>query len=447
MQKQKTLTKWLAIILLCSVAVCSYVLYDVLYLKKQEDQATANDGQSTEDILPDEDISDDNTPEEHIPYYTTLPRYSETIDGLTVTHFGGENNDTLLDVINFGKKRFAIFSSSSIEFDMREKGLAIAVIDEAVEKVVTLDKSSTYIDGKMSSYGVAILTKTDADASLYFINTNGDIKAQIALPYFAEGKLYLSGQSLLLFTISNGYLNSYKIADNLTLVKSPFMLKTDSTNINSVFDFKGGQALILDSDNEMSIYTFEQNKGFNKTFQEHKLSFKQIITAGTGDECNYIIYGKSLDTLWIYAFNKSFEMICSKTINGASDGVILPYSDGFIFVGNGVTKSYCKHLDEVLSYDNNLAFKNVVSLTYGGGSVFAVVEGEFGAKSLLYIDGDMVLTKPFDYSAEVVSVAHNQKGFSLYLNTQSTLGIFRANFGKTDPFIIDLDLAYMGEAS
>ena len=76
MQKQKTLTKWLAIILLCSVAVCSYVLYDVLYLKKQEDQATANDGQSTEDILPDEDISDDNTPEEHIPYYTTLPRYS-----------------------------------------------------------------------------------------------------------------------------------------------------------------------------------------------------------------------------------------------------------------------------------------------------------------------------------------------------------------------------------
>ena len=101
----------------------------------------------------------------------------------------------------------------------------------------------------------------------------------------------------------------------------------------------------------------------------------------------------------------------------------------------------------MLSYDNNLALKNVVSLTYGGGSVFAVVEGEFGAKSLLYIDGDMVLTKPFDYSAEVVSVAHNQKGFSLYLNTQSTLGIFRANFGKTDPFIIDLDLAYMGEAS
>ena len=141
MQKQKTLAKWLAIILLSTVAVCSYVLYDVLYLEKQEDQATADNGQGVEDTIPE----DTTQPEVHIPYYTTLPRYDETIEGVRVTHFGGESNDTLLDVINFGKKRFAIFSSSSVEFDMRESGLAVAVIDEAVEKVFTLDKASTYI--------------------------------------------------------------------------------------------------------------------------------------------------------------------------------------------------------------------------------------------------------------------------------------------------------------
>ena len=130
MQKQKTLAKWLAIILLSTVAVCSYVLYDVLYLEKQEDQATADNSQGTEDTIPE----DPTPPEVHIPYYTTLPRYGESIEGVRVTHFGGENNDTLLDVINFGKKCFAIFSSSSVEFDMRESGLAVAVIDEAVEK-------------------------------------------------------------------------------------------------------------------------------------------------------------------------------------------------------------------------------------------------------------------------------------------------------------------------
>ena len=443
MQKQKTLAKWLAIILLSTVAVCSYVLYDVLYLEKQEDQATADNSQGIEDTLPE----DTTPPEVHIPYYTTLPRYGETIEGVKVTHFGGENNDTLLDVINFGKKRFAIFSSSSVEFDMRESGLAVAVIDEAVEKVFTLDKASTYIDGKMSSFGVAILTKTDSDGSLYFINTNGDITAQIALPHFSNGKLYLSGQTLILFTISNGYLNSYKIADNLTLVKSPFMLKTDSENVRSIFDYNDGQALILDSANELSIFTFNQNKGFNKAFQEHKLSFKQIITAGTGDDCNYILYGKSSDTPWIYAFNKTFDMICSKAIVGVQDGAILPYSDGFIFVGNGMTKSYCKHLDEVMSTANNLTFENVANLTYGGGSVLAIIEDNFGAKSLMYIDGDTVLVKPFDYSCEVVAVARNQHGYSLYVNSMSTLGIFRANFGKTDPFLIDFDMSYLSQTN
>ena len=96
MQKQKTLAKWLAIILLSSIAVGSYVLYDALYLKKQDNEASADIGKDNQPIEKTED-------ETYIPYYTTLPRKAETIDNFKVTHFGGEDDDTLIDVINFGK--------------------------------------------------------------------------------------------------------------------------------------------------------------------------------------------------------------------------------------------------------------------------------------------------------------------------------------------------------
>ena len=438
MQKQKTLAKWLAIILLCSVAVGSYVLYDALYLKKQSGGASADNGQGN--------IVDTHTPEtppppEHTPYYTTLPRESERIDNFTVTHFGGEDDDILLDVINFGKKRFALFSSNSVEFDMRQKGLSIAILGDGVERVTTLAENESYIDGKMSSKGVAILTKNDTSGNLYFLDINGDINAEIALPYFTAGRLYLSGQNLLLFAMVNGYLNCYKIADNLTVIKSPFVIKTSYTGITEIFDIQGGQGLILNNVNGVEICTFNQNNGFTMTFQEDKLSFEQIITAGTSTDCNYILYGKLETKPWLYSFDTRLQMVSSKSINGVDDGVIMPYSDGFVIVGNGSTKSYCKHLDEIGVVGNDLSFKNVVKSAYGQNSILAIVESELGEKSMFYADGEIILSSPIELG-KIVGINSYLNGFSIFINTQSTTGVFRANFGKTDPFILDFDLSY-----
>ena len=136
MQKQKTLAKWLAIILLCSIAVGSYVLYDALYLDKDNNQATAVGG-SGNDGKTDGEQTEGN---EHQPYYTVLPRKAEKIDGISVTHFGGESDDTLQGVIKYADKRFCVFSSNSVEFDMREKGLSVALVDDGVEKVTHLTK-------------------------------------------------------------------------------------------------------------------------------------------------------------------------------------------------------------------------------------------------------------------------------------------------------------------
>ena len=443
MQKQKTLAKWLAIILLCSVAVGSYVLYDALYLKKQDNEASADNGQGNQVLAPEIDAP---VVEEHIPYYTTLPRESETIDNLIVTHFGGEDDDILHDVINFGKKRYAIFSSNSVEFDMRKKGLSLAIIEDGVERVTTLSDKDTYIDGKASSNGVAILTKNEELCTLYFVNNLGEKTAEIHLEAFVDGMLYLSGQNLLLFTISKGYLGCQRITDSLNIDKSPFVIKTDCAKIIEAFDIQSGQGLILGDDKSTSIYTFDQNKGFKHHFQEDKLSFKQIITAGTANDCNYIIYGLLGDKPWLYAFNTDFQMLSAKQIDTIGDGVILPHSDGLIFIGNGATKSYCKHLDEVLSQPNNLSFLKSTLFTFSDGAIMSAIEDGFGSTTLLYADGEIILTKPFEYNGEIVGIQGNFKSFSILINTSSTTDIFRASFGKIDPFIIDLDLSFFAES-
>ena len=443
MQKQKTLAKWLAIILLCTVAVGSYVLYDALYLKKTENQATAENQNINKDVNGDTD----STVEEYVPYYTILPRQAENIDGVFVSHFGGENDDVLHDIINYKSKRYAIFTSNSVEFDMRERGLSLAIIGEGVEKVVCLDKSATYIDGKMSRNGVAILTKNDSECALIFVGDSGDMTAKVSLPYFTEGKLYISGQNLLLFSLSNGYLYCTKILDNLTVQQCPFVLKTSSANIIEIFDSQDGQTLICGNKNNSLICTFNQNKGFNVVFQDDKLSFEQIITAGTASDCNYILYGKLGGEPWLYSFDTAFNLVMSKSVDHVNDGVLLPHQDGFAFIGDGLTKSYCKHLDEVYVANNDFDFETVLALTYGNGSVFAIVEDEIHLKKLLYASGDIAFEREFDFDGDIVKLTSNSNGFSIHLTSPSSTGLFRANFGKTDCFVIDVDLPRLYESN
>ena len=240
MQKQKTLAKWLAIILLCSVAVGSYVLYDALYVDKDNNQATAvgdNDKNNAGGVT-------ENNEDIHQPYYTILPRKAEKIDGVDTTHFGGESDDTLQGVINYADKRFCVFLSNSVEFDMREKGLSVALVEDGVEKVTHLTKDGTFVDGKMSSKGVAVLTKSNEESTLFFLDTNCQIIGKITLPFFSDGKLYLSHGDLCLFAVIDGFLTMMKIQDNLTVQESPFILETNHQHIEQIFESNDGWAMI-----------------------------------------------------------------------------------------------------------------------------------------------------------------------------------------------------------
>ena len=444
MQKQKTIAKWLAIIMLCSVAVGSYLLYDALYVKKTNNQATADDVVNTpnNDDLQNGDEVDDTPP--HLPYYTTLPRPYEVIDGIGVTHFGGEGDDTIHSVLNYGGKRMAIFSTNSVEFDVRQHGLSVAVIGDGVEEVKHL-ASATYIDGIMSSNGLLILTKNDDGGRVYLLDKSGDICGQLTLPEITNGDLYLSGGEVLLFYISKGYLYCNKILENMVVQTSPFMLKTDCDTLHQIFDTPLGQGLVAGASDTTKIYTFEHNKGFKLLFSQDKLLFKQIITAGTASSCNYVFLGISSATPTLISFDSAFQVVGVKTVTEATDGVIFPYGDGVCFQGNGICATYCKHLDQISEITTSLTFENVVSYLPTRQGFIIVVSDESGAK-LILADGEILTEKALDFAGEIVGISATSKGFSILVNTPSTLGVFRGNFGGVDPYVLDFDLSFFDRA-
>ncbi len=432
MQKQKTIAKWLAIIVLCSVAVGSYLLYDALYVDKQNNQATADNTVQTPPEEPKVDV------EVHVPYYTTLPRASESINGVEVSHFGGEGDDRVHSLINYSGKRYAFFTSGSKEFDVKNTGLHVAVLSDSLEKVAYLGELA-YVDGKMSKGGIVLLAKNSTSGILNLIGANGEKNAEISLPYFEDGKLYLSGSDLILFLIVDGYIKCYKILENMTLQNCPFLSSTPCDSIAEVFNFPNGQVLILTKNESVSIFTYEQNNGFTLVFSRDKLAFRQIISAGTADSSNYIIFGLSDDVPTLISFDTTFQVSAIKRVEGASDGVVFRSGDGVTFVGNGVSATFCKHLDEIANIGNKISFSSVLAFCPTRQGILAVAEGNENKKILL-IDSEIILSKNLDITGEIVRIQNTSTdSFSILLNTPSALDYFRGNFGGFDPYLLDFD--------
>ena len=144
MQRQKTIAKWLVIILLVTVAVGAYIMYDALYLGGD----TAEGGSTTETPSP----TPDPVPEPEPPYYTTLPRPVQNYGGIAVSHAGGEGDDVTLGTVFTAERVFLFFSSASNEFDCRGAGTYLAVFSD--DELLSV----TRIGGENAVFGGAKLT-------------------------------------------------------------------------------------------------------------------------------------------------------------------------------------------------------------------------------------------------------------------------------------------------
>jgi len=130
MQRQKTIAKWLSVVLLTTIAIASYILLSTIGKSAPSDSAVAGAGNTT---------SQTDVPTPPI-IYSTLPRACETIDGLSVAHVGGSSQDTIIDYANFCGKTIVFFRSQSIDRDVKESGLYAAVFDSQTTLESTINR-------------------------------------------------------------------------------------------------------------------------------------------------------------------------------------------------------------------------------------------------------------------------------------------------------------------
>lgn len=113
MQKQKTIAKWLAVVLLLTVAIACYVALSAVLPQKTKntDIAGANDSR------PDETTE---------KVYSSFPRQSQSVDGAKINNVGGSDNDSLVATAYYEQKTLVFFKSDSSDRDVKNPGLYAA---------------------------------------------------------------------------------------------------------------------------------------------------------------------------------------------------------------------------------------------------------------------------------------------------------------------------------
>lgn len=425
MLKQKTVAKWLAVILLLTIAVGSYLLYDAVF-KEVDVQADA-DGNDGADAPDDKSDALPETPP-HIPFYTSLPRESEIIGNAVVSHVGGEGDDEFLSAVAFGENEFVFFNSNSEEYDLREKGLHLALFRSGSLKSVDKISNGEFLDAKLCAKGVAVAVKEEENVTLYLYSTDGALIAKTAIENADDFKFYLYGDTLCAFYVSNGYLRFSEYLDCVKEQRSPYLVSTHATEINAVL-YIGGKFLVATSTNDgLKGYTFEQNKGFILSFSIDNLRFKQIECVGGVDSTILLLLENGEESALVSL--KDFGIDNRKSIEEKSV-VIAKSEDGFDLIASGKTYTFCKHLDLISSKDNSFSFDEISAFApYKNGVYF--ISKKDGKNSLCSSADGVLVSLPDSLINPAVSPKAESVG--IYSSSSSSVGVTRANFGEYDVF-------------
>lgn len=428
MHKQKTVAKWLAIVLLCTIAVGSYLIYDAFYADKNIGTEIAANASSDKDKV--DDNPEQNTPPEppKEPYYTTLPREGEIIGGVSVAHTGGESTDTYHKSVAFGKKVFAFFTTQSREYDMKKNGLSLAIFeDESLISTLNVSDTENFGDCKFTPNGILLTTSAD-NGRAYLFSEEGRLSADVDIPSFDNGKFYLDGSTPLWFYTSNGVLRCGSFVDGLLFQRSSFLFETGDCELKIVFKKDNIAYIITENENGICGYSFEQYKGFKLLFSLDNLAFRQFLP--TSDGYSVIVGSDGINPV-VVSFDQSMSPVAYRTLVECTDGAAYTSKDGFTFVGNGTTYGLCKHLDITSSSKNGMTFSEVRAFSpyKDGFCLLALNEKGYTVHSQ---NTDIFIAE----NVECPSLIQTSSGVRLTFSSDSHSGLCRANFGDTDVFTL-----------
>lgn len=454
MNGQKTAAKWLVIILLVSISIFSYAMYDSFFVSdsgnvKGEDTS----GQDEKPLPPPED---ETKPPKIV--YSKLPRQALVLGNTTIQHTGGSDEEELIATHTLGATTIMILKTASNSFDYKaENHLALALFDDAELKstLVFSQKDEVFLDSKTTSNGIVILTKTaNGVCKLRQYSTAiislGEATLDLDGKTLDCAKFYLDGTSLLLFGLTDSYLVCKSVSRSLTVddICLPYNL-VDYSDIISIQKVNNNFVLALNSKSELDsaiILSMTAKSGFNL---EKTVTSEQAISLGVGVEESvpyFILTTKTQAGVHLQKLSATFSTLYAITLNGIESAVVSQSQNGYIAVTPKSIYYLCKHLDSFYIHDLKQSdlgeeFDLVKSILYFGGKHYVMFYSLQTHKASIVQISDFSANIMYSFGAENSRITLNISTSSLrvFFTTALRSEIFASNFGGKDVFFVTID--------
>lgn len=404
MQRQKTIAKWLAVVLLLTVALACYIAFGTDVLKKNADNiAGAGDktngdtsnGSQTEPIKPE-------------PVYSTFPRPAELVDGAAVQHVGGEGNENYLESFYISDKLLVLFSTASEQYDVKEQGIHVARFDNdnlvSVHKICGNDEE--YVCATLGATGIIVITKSNTATVLRVINSSCLVTAKNTAPLYASYKLYTSGRELYMFACDNEFVYAHTISSNLDVSASNFVFPIIAAELKHVMQYGSDIMVCAQSAKDLTLLSYNKTKGFTYKNNYINCEFVQLMPTVADSKQAAVLLLKTQKGLTLRGIDINYVTKYEYEADGEETGVIYKEQSTFKLVTPKKAVALCSHLELI----------NETQLT-GFVSKDSPVDGENYALTNAKIHEELNLgnTLRFEYinGAKDLFIAYAPSGFAL----------------------------------
>lgn len=428
MQKQKTIAKWLAVVLLLTVAVACYVGLNAI-LKNQNNVVDGADQTQTDN----KNNGENNN--EVKPIYTTLPRRAENVNGKYVQHVGGDEGEALVDCATFGDKQIVIFKTTSQQYDVKSQGLHLASFADnnlcEVVKIASTDEE--YVASALTSRGFLIITDNGQNCVLRLYSSSLKQIAVNTCNRYEKLSLYTHANNLYAIAFDGVYIRALTISPSLEITVANFLLQAEDVNIASVIAYGETTLIFADVDGSASCIRFDKTNGFSTQTTYINSVFVQILPLFRNGEQLFFSLTQTQTSTQLSCLSTSLKQLYTANISSVGQAIILPYDNGVAVLVNGAMHTYCSHLD-LLSSTTFSQLESVQKLSYVNGSdnvFYAYSNNEITIYALT--DKTLVETEKFYSSSSTVYI---RKLTATDKNTKTDTASFNVVFqGSTqNPF-------------
>lgn len=369
MQRQKTIAKWLAIILLLTAVIACYIVISTVTENKNSapDIAGANgSGDSSDADVPD----DGNTQPK--PVYSTFPRSAQETDGLLINHVGGKDNDVFLDSIYFAGRRCVFFFSASVQYDVKACGIHIAEFKDGtlISTTRIAEADETFISASIAENGLLVITKNAGQTKLRLLNGSLGVICESTCPLYSDYKLYITSAGARLYTADSGFVYANTITSSLDVKRSNFVYPIADCRIFRVAGLGANDVLFVQSAQGAGFLTYSANTGFDCKSELANGKLMQILPLSVNGKPNFAVLAKCDGGITMTALDENLQQSANYLFKGAKTAVAtIAENNNICVIADGAKATFCSHLELQSSAPINFT-------DYSEQCVYTAIDGE-----------------------------------------------------------------------